>query len=257
MSGLLLTSFITVAVLALVWLTTSDTSAATGVTIVILLLVDAGYGIRALLKAMLDSLSKMQRAEAKAKSEKAGSLKRELSDFIAHISESGSLPTVTTSNLHLQSGEFAILGESSAVLFELRRSRIGGGIGTRVKVGKMPLYLGGWKSTSVESPTRAASGDLYLTNQRLVFAGGTRTVTVTWKNLLAVEANLGGISVATTHARVPYVWKVHNPLLWGLLIQWTSRAALKTPTLPLGATLGITFEDGSAGLRVVLQNNAE
>jgi hypothetical protein len=117
---------------------------------------------------------------------------------------------VRAPGLHLPNGEF-VVRHDRATLKRFVRARVGHG--TRVRVG--PFSVGGWKSIPKEELHEASTGDLVLTNRRLLFLG-TQTLTIPFYKLLKCEQV--DAELVITGTRRPLVFVLENAGLWCFLI---------------------------------------
>lgn len=90
--------------------------------------------------------------------------------YIEDLEQRHAFAPVAVPGLHLEQGEFAVRHDR-ATLAESRLVKLGGGLGTSVRVGGFPIYLGGWKSVPKEELRKIGTGGLVLTNRRLLFLG--------------------------------------------------------------------------------------
>jgi hypothetical protein len=65
-------------------------------------------------------------------------------------------PDVKVPGLHLRDGEFVVRHER-ATLAKFVKTRIAGGLGTRVRIAGFPIYLGGSKSIPQEELREAST----------------------------------------------------------------------------------------------------
>jgi hypothetical protein len=156
--------------------------------------------------------------------------------YIAEVSRAGAFPTIWMSNVNIKKGEFGLLHEV-ATLYEIRASRISMGVGTRVKIGKIPIYLGGGQSIPVENLHPTAEGDLYLSNERVIFFSSSRSSTLALKDIVGIDASLESITLHSAKLQKPKIFTVTNPAKWSLLIKLLSGKHLESPTLADGLTL--------------------
>jgi hypothetical protein len=184
----------------------------------------------------------------------------EACSYIDEVNRTRAFPTVLMQNVNGQKGEFGLLGESSKQLENKTRSyRLGAG--TRVKVGKMPIYLGGSQPFYYDDTVVAGSGDLYLSNKRIIFLSDKRSSTVALKDVLGVDATLDSITIHSGKRQKPYVFTVRNPAIWSLLLKVASGENLESPNLPDGLTLHaeptgtpgeVNFSARQTGVEVVM-----
>ena len=195
--------------------------------------------------------AKQQKQLQKELQAKIDAQTNEARSYIERLNHSRAFPTVEMLNVNAQAGEFGLLHESTT-LFELKSHRVGGGAGTRIKVGKVPIYLGGFQSTSVEGWAPAADGDLYLTNKRIVFVGSSRSVAIALKDLVGLDTELGSVRVHTAKRQKPYLFNVENSMLWSLLAKMATSGELASPQMPSGLQLDVSASQngGNAELRI-------
>lgn len=74
--------------------------------------------------------------------EKVRSQTAEACNYVAEVSRTRAFPTVWMNNVNCQKGEFGLLGQTSTQ-YEAKTKSYRLGAATRVKIGKLPLYLGG------------------------------------------------------------------------------------------------------------------
>jgi hypothetical protein len=103
---------------------------------------------------------------------------------------------VNVPGLHLRKGEF-VVRHDRATLKKFVSTRVGGGLGTRVRVFGFPIYFGGWKSAPKEELRETSTGDLVLTNRRLLFLG-EQTLTIPFEKLLKCEQVDAGLVISET-----------------------------------------------------------
>ena len=160
--------------------------------------------------------------------------------FIENLEHSREFPDVKVSGLHLSDGEFVVRNEK-AVLAKFVKTRVAGGVGTRVRVAGFPIYLGGAKSIPKEELREASSGDLILTNQRLLFLGA-QTLTIPFEKLLKCEQMDAGLVVSQAGKERPHILVSENPGLCCFLINWVLDNRFKTRRLPDDMHLAVTGE---------------
>jgi hypothetical protein len=168
--------------------------------------------------------------------------------YIEELEQSRTFAPLTVSNLHLEQGEFAIRHER-ATLVELTRARVGGGLGTRVRVGGIPIYLGGYKSVPNEELRAVGTGDLVLTNRRLLFLG-SHTLTIPFNKLLTCQQMDAGLAVSETRSKRPHVFLPENPGLWCFLLNWVAKHRFDDPKLPDNMHLSVTGEGADLEVHV-------
>jgi len=160
--------------------------------------------------------------------------------YIEALEQSRVFAPLAVPDLHLEQGEFAVR-QDRATLAEFRRARIGGGLGTRVRVGGFPIYVGGWKSVPSEELREVGVGDLVLTNHRLLFLG-THTLTIPFDHLLTCEQKDTGLVVSESRSKSPHVFVLENEGLWCFLVNWVADNRFEHPKLPDGMHISVTGE---------------
>jgi hypothetical protein len=152
--------------------------------------------------------------------------------------EQGRVFAPVTVPVHLEQGEFPIRHDR-ATMAEVRRARVGGGLGTRVRVGGFPIYLGGWKSVPSEELREVGTGDLVLTNRRLLFLGA-HTLTIPFDRLLTCQQIDAALLVSESRSKRPHVVIPENAGLWCFLVNWAADNRFKDPKLPDGMHLTVS-----------------
>jgi hypothetical protein len=162
--------------------------------------------------------------------------------YIETLERSRAFVAVEVPGLHLEQREFTVRHDP-AKLAEFRSARVGGGVGTRVRVGGFPIYLGGWKSAPMNELREVGVGDLVLTNRRLLFLGVRHTLTIPFDHLLTCEQkDPAGLVVSKSRSKTPHVFFVENEGLWCFLVNWLADNRFEDPKLPDGIHLSVTGE---------------
>jgi hypothetical protein len=176
------------------------------------------------------------RIEQEKLSEKVRSQTAEACSYIDEVNRQRAFPTVWMQNVNSQKGEFGLLGEISTQ-FENKTKSYRLGAATRVKIGKIPLYLGGSRPFYYDDMVAAGSGDLYLSNRRIIFLSDKRSSTIALKDIIGIDASIDSITIHSSKRQTPYIFTVSNPAIWSLLVKVISSEGLTTPNLPDGMTL--------------------
>lgn len=179
---------------------------------------------------------KKERIEQERLAEKVRSQTAEACAYVAKVNSARAFPVVWMKNVNSQDGEFGLLGESST-LFETKSKSFRLGAATRLNIGKMPLYLGASQPFTYEDHVAAGTGDLYLSNKRIIFLSDKRSATVPLKDVIGLDTSLDTITIHSGKRQKPIIFTVSNPAIWSLLIKVISRDELDTPNLPDGMTL--------------------
>lgn len=168
--------------------------------------------------------------------EKTRSQTADACTYIDNVNRTRAFPTVWMKNVNSQKGEFGLLGETSTQ-FENKTKSYRLGAATRLKLGKLPLYLGGSQNFSYEDLVPVADGDLYLSNQRIIFLSDKRSTTIAFKDVIGIDASLDSITIHNRKRQKPITFTVSNPAIWSLLVKIVSAEKLESPTLPDGLIL--------------------
>lgn len=177
-----------------------------------------------------------ERIEQEQFAEKVRSQTAEACSYVADANSARALPTVWMKNVNSQKGEFGLLGQTSTQ-FETKTKSYRLGAATRLKVGKLPLYLGGSQYFSYEDLVATGAGDLYLSNQRIIFLSDKRSTTIALKDVIGIDAGTDSITIHSSKRQKPLIFAVNNPAIWSLLVKLASGEKLDTPNLPDGMTL--------------------
>ena len=191
------------------------------------------WGVSAALKR---AKREAERTEHERIAEKARSQTAEACSYVADANHARAFPTVWMQNVNSQKGEFGLLGQASTQ-YETKTKSYRLGAATRVKVGKLPLYLGGSQYFSYEDLVAAGAGDLYLSNQRIIFLSDKRSTTIALKDVIGIDAGTDSITIHSSKRQKPLIFAVNNPAIWSLLVKVASGEKLDTPNLPDGMTL--------------------
>ncbi len=173
----------------------------------------------------------------------------EIRDYIEALEQRRAFAPVAVPGLHLETGEFAIRHDR-ATLAEIQTARVGGGLGTRVRAGGFPIYLGGWKSAASEELREVGTGELVLTNRRLLFLGA-HTLAIPFDRLLTCRQHDAGLVVSESRSKSPHVFVLETMAgLWGFLVNWTADNRFESARLPDGMHLNVTGEGPELNIQV-------
>jgi hypothetical protein len=151
--------------------------------------------------------------------------------FVAQVLERRTFPRPAPSIIPERSGQ-AILYVEAATLYELHTSTMRGYAGTRVKVGGMPLYLGGSSPITSTSIQSTSDGELALTTQALVFSGSMKAQTLPLKRISGIQVMNDAFQITLDGRAKPLWFKVRNPILWTSMIKLAMRAGLTSREIP-------------------------
>jgi hypothetical protein len=142
----------------------------------------------------------------------------EAQHWIEDMKAAGGRRALDPGTMIIAKGERAILMET-CTLYEMRVESTRHYLGTRVKLGNTPIYLGSSKNTSKKVLRPISSGTLALTNHGLQFVGSSRTVRIKAADILAAEPTIDSIVISSSHRAAPLVFSVQNPFTWFLGIK--------------------------------------
>lgn len=150
--------------------------------------------------------------------------KEEARVLVEKIKQEKRLEPIATS-LFLDKEENAFLKENS-VLMEAKaiRQSVGAGLGLRVAKG---VYVGGYKGQSESTQELRAidSGELTITNQKLVFRGSKENRVIPLSKIIEVKMHNEAIEIATTGRQKSSIFSVANPYIWNVNLFVLSKVA--------------------------------
>ena len=151
----------------------------------------------------------------------------EAKEYIETAKAKNGLPTVST-KLFLKSGENAFY-DAPCSLAETRAVRhyAGGRVGFRVAKG---VWVGGSQGRGVSSQewTEIDTGNLTVTNYRLVFDGVEQNRTVPMEKILSADPYNDGLEVSVENRQKSMVFRVPNPFLVAIIIELARSSAFET-----------------------------
>ena len=122
-------------------------------------------------------------------------------------------------SIFLSNGECMFLKEKESRLKETRavRKNSGSGLGFRVMKG---VYLGGYsgKSESHQEWRILDSGELVLTNKKIIFRGNNENRTIPIDKIVAVKVYTDGIELTTESKSKSSIFAVKNPYIWNIAL---------------------------------------
>lgn len=139
--------------------------------------------------------------------------REEAPQFFRDLERRKKLPVVPVAVV-LRQGEMGIFQEAST-LYETRAYRLYGGGGTRIR----GIYVGGGASESHQRLREIDSGNLVLTNQRLIFNGSTENRAVILRDILSASAWSDSVEISSSRKQKNQIYRVRNPLIWSQIIQ--------------------------------------
>jgi hypothetical protein len=192
------------------------------------------------------------RKAQKETSKKLDGLATAIRSYIEGLERTRTFAPVEVPGLHLEKGEFAIRHDR-ATLAEFMRARVGGGVGTRVRVAGFPIYLGGYKSVPNEELRQVGVGDLVLTNRRFLFVGA-HSVVIPLDKLLSCQQMDTGLIISESKGKRPHVFVFDNAGLWNFLVNWAVKSRFTEPRLPDGMHLAVTSQAPNLEIEVSIDD---
>jgi hypothetical protein len=171
--------------------------------------------------ALLSGIGLLVVQDRKQKADRHAAVERLTSEaqlWLKTAKASGKVSAPDVGPLMIPKGEHALLAEPST-LFELHADSTRRYLGTRVKVGSMPIYIGQSQGTSRKVLSKSSSGHVALTDKGLLFVGSSRTARIKAKDIVGVEPTLTTIVVNSATLKSPLVFQVGNPFTWFLAIK--------------------------------------
>lgn len=150
------------------------------------------------------------------------------------LNSGGEIATVSCA-ANLREGEFALLAEEAS-LSQLRSVSTTNAVGTRVRLGSIPIYLGQARRHSDKELMGLGDGTLILTNQRLIFVGALDSFSEDLKKIVAVTGGIDFISVSPARGS-PRLFSEIRGLYWQAFFQLVTKHPLLAPRLPAGLHL--------------------
>jgi hypothetical protein len=160
--------------------------------------------------------------------------------YIDELNKTRAFPLVPAVNLKVGDDEFSLLFEHctqyevmTARAARLRARRRAAGR-RRMKVAPIKVNSG---DGSADTAHPVGGGELFLTNQRLVFMSAARSTNIMFNDVIGIRGTPETLAVHTARRRRPYHFTVQNPVLWALLAKMVSSHTPKSPMLPDGMRL--------------------
>ncbi|WP_428421928.1 hypothetical protein [Methylibium sp.] len=160
----------------------------------------------------------------------------EARSYFGAVNGAGEFPRAQADRL-ISSPDDPLLATCNAKLFEVSEEQARNYLGTRVMVGKLPVYMGRSAAQSREVLRQASEGELGITPTSIIFNGPTRSAIVQLDRIIAVEVMSDGFTVAARGQSKPVVFVVSNGLLWGALVRNLVQIKLQGRALPVGQEL--------------------
>ncbi len=195
---------------------------------------------------ILSAFGKAQqnKAEIAARPARAQKMIDEARKFFDQIEYDGAIPEVEALHLNLQSGEFVTLRESPVKLAGFRTVHVAVDDRGREKPPQLGFGPAKWEERRASTVSLLGTGDLYLTNSRLIFLSGDQDISISAKSVYAMKASFISFNLSSKESPTPLHFIVKNPIIWTLMLKWASSGQLKSAKLDPGTHFHL---DASAG----------
>jgi hypothetical protein len=150
-------------------------------------------------------------------------------------------------------GEFGLINER-ANLYEMRAHRQSVGVSFRVAKG---VYVGKRAYVSKQHLDRTDVGTVTLTNQRLLFVSGGRTVTIQIGDIIAAQAGGNSLQIHSQKRQRPVVLEFPSAQLEALLIAAFLRHPFTENALPNDMTITATPRPDRDGITLSFRDARE
>lgn len=161
---------------------------------------------------------------------------REVAEFFMAANQRREFVPVQPASLLSRADEPFLLVDQ-ARMREVQSERVAGAAGTRIKVGNVPVYLGGSRARSVRVMRDAAIGELGLTARALRFHAPELALELPLSKVMAVDVMLDALTLSIQGRSKPVTFLVPNGLLWGQMVKNLARLEVLGVSLPPGAQL--------------------
>lgn len=168
---------------------------------------------------------------------KAAQIVAEARSYFETVNKAGEFPASSTSRI-ISRDENPVLAACNARLLELTADHARNYLGTRVKVGSLPIYLGR-SASSGQHLRETAAGELAITPRELIFSGTSRSVDIPLDKITSIDIAADGFHLSVKGRQKPLVFIVPNGVLWGALVKNVARITLDGRRLPAGSLLAL------------------
>lgn len=138
--------------------------------------------------------------------------------FFEHVNAQRVFPPAQADRI-LSKPKAPLLAVCNARLFEMHVSRATQHVGTRLKLGGVPIYLGQSVPVSKSVMREASQGELGVTAKTLIFVGVDRSIDVKLDSVTSVEILADGFRLTAQGRVKPLTFVVSNGLLWAMLVR--------------------------------------
>jgi hypothetical protein len=164
------------------------------------------------------------------------SIVQEALGYVASINSAGGFPVAPTDRV-ISRPDQPVLAACNGRLLEVTTEQARQYLGTRVKVGGLPIYLGQSASRSKTVVKETAQGELAITAKSLIFSSPQRSVDIDLQKIVALDVAIDGVTVSVSGRQKPFIFIVPNGILWGMLLKNLSQMKVEGRALPAGAQL--------------------
>jgi hypothetical protein len=185
-----------------------------------------GFGLLGVIVISIALLWWRDRGQKQKRRERVDRMVGEAEHWLEQAKANGKVSAPNTGSMIIPKGEHALLAESTS-LYELRVDSTRHYLGTRVKIGKVPFYVGSSKNISKKVLKATSSGTLALADKGLLFVGSSRTARVKVGDIVGVEPTIDSIVVNSGARAAPLVFSVQTPFTWFLAIKLVASGDLK------------------------------
>jgi hypothetical protein len=164
------------------------------------------------------------------------SIVQEALGYFAAVNDSGAFPIAPTDRI-ISRPDQPVLASCNGRLLEVTTAQARQYLGTRIKVGGLPIYLGQSASRSKTVVKETAQGELAVTAKSLIFSSPQRSVDIDLHKIVALDVALDGVTVSISGRQKPLIFIVPNGVLWGSLLKNLTQMKMDGRALPAGAQL--------------------
>lgn len=156
--------------------------------------------------------------------------------YVQSVNSARSFPEARAERV-LSRPDAPVLASCNCRLLEVTTEQARQYLGTRVKIGGMPIYLGQSATRSKTTIKETAQGELALTTKALIFSGAQKTIDLDLRKIVALDVAVDGITVSVSGRVKPFVFIIPNGILWGTLLKNLTQMEVQGRNLPEGAQL--------------------
>lgn len=164
------------------------------------------------------------------------SIVQEALGYVEAVNNAGAFPPASTDRV-ISRPDQPVLAACNSRLLEVTTEQARQYLGTRVKVGGLPIYLGQSASKSKRVVKETAQGELALTAKSLIFSSTQRSVDIDLHKIVALDVAIDGVTVSVSGRQKPLIFIVPNGILWGVLLKNLTQIKVEGRALPAGAQL--------------------